>query len=973
MAKVKKTKSKGAKTSSEEMAVKGAIPLSFYRKAVRNTEKKFSLTSSSLQVPFRQSFGLLIFDLLSGGGIIPGFMVQISGKEGSGKCLKGDSLVPTSKGIMRLDELYNNTNDKVVITHKHVKKQLTGSYKTSGKTISITTNYGDVVEGLAEHRMWVYRGAQLGFCRLDAIKAGDWLPKSLGTNLFPKETPKFNYSYKESDYRDVTQFDVKIPKVMTEEFAELLGLYIAEGHKGRFTNYNKEILERYIQLIYKVFGASRSLEASETVIGFGKIITDFINTLVPETTSAFKQIPLVIRQSPRKIQTAFIRGLFEGDASVYTKNSNNKKSSVLEFCSISKRLTYEAKAILENMGIACYVTVGEKYASNTENKRKVTAYKLIVMQPYLSKYENDINFISQDKIVLLNNAVERVNNYNEYSTKSVGRINTMPGVYWLHELKLAIKKILDTSINEKTGKPFGMSALVPYYLRDKNNKDIKFTSIFSNLESNKCKNINREQIAYLAHVLRVDSPLNKKVWSDRVVRDCLKNLIALTKETWAQVKTVTKNRKIETVYDLEVAEDSSYHVNGLIGHNSTLSGHLFRSSILSNIPIIEYRDPENALTDSMMENIVRYKDPTSLFSGAEQRAFYYPDSGLEVFYNSIKHTLKALPDKMWDQERKSWFYVFDADKAGRAMMAEAGFSKYDKQKFQDTGRLWVPTDDGAPQGIVILDSYPALLTEKDDEDDETSNVMALDARAFSKNIKRVAGRLKRKAFIIMGVNQIRDRPGVMYGPTEYEPGGNALAFYSSLRFQVRKVSVPQGMPKGKTDDGNDSSEYSTEKSIYGGGRRDSYVYINVRNTKNKGGAPLMRAKMRILFSDGKGRMLGYDPVWDVLEYLKILGRRSGNFKKGFQLNVPGMDKKFKGFSKRTLDYLDLKLLIMAEHLKEKKLIKRVEKELKLKPILIKTLLAEMRKSPTAVRDLLESADEGRKELKDDDGQADLEA
>ena len=96
MAKVKKTKSKGAKTSSEEMAVKGAIPLSFYRKAVRNTEKKFSLTSSSLQVPFRQSFGLLIFDLLSGGGIIPGFMVQISGKEGSGKCLKGDSLVPTS-------------------------------------------------------------------------------------------------------------------------------------------------------------------------------------------------------------------------------------------------------------------------------------------------------------------------------------------------------------------------------------------------------------------------------------------------------------------------------------------------------------------------------------------------------------------------------------------------------------------------------------------------------------------------------------------------------------------------------------------------------------------------------------------------------------------------------------------------------------------------------------------------------------
>jgi len=561
---------------------------------------------------------------------------------------------------------------------------------------------------------------------------------------------------------------------------------------------------------------------------------------------------------------------------------------------------------------------------------------------------------------------------------------------------------------------------------------------------------------------------------------------------------------------------------------STLSGHAFGEALKVKLPIIEYRDPENALTESMLQHIVRAKDLNTLFGGDDPQAYYYTDQGLEVFYNSVKHTLKQLPDKLWHNEERKWYYVFDQDKVGRQMFSDAGFTSYDKKKFQETKRLWVETNNSYPQGIIFLDSYPALLAEKDDEDDDTSAAMALDARAFSKNIKRIVGRLKRKGFIVLGVNQIRDRPGQMHGclhsdtsipfvngntytiseivenkikgevwawdenkeefvaativnwfnngnvrkesdwitissneavfskngvvsvtvtpdhkilthagwkkaknittndmiltkettiekwvavtsitrgsgrkfrkkekfdievkgfhnylagnknngfvvhnSPEYEPGGNALAFYSGLRFQVRKVSVPQGMPRGKTEDGTDSGEFSTESSIYGKNRTDNYIYINVRNTKNKGGTPYGRAKMRILYSDGKRRMLGYDPVWDTMEYLKLTGRINGTFKKGFTINVPEMDKFLKGFTKKKFEYLDFKLLIMAEVLKESKLLERVRKELKIKKPCLRSILFKEIRNKNKMMDLLDKHQDN-KAIKTDD-EEDLEA
>ena len=55
--------------------------------------------------------------------------------------------------------------------------------------------------------------------------------------------------------------------------------------------------------------------------------------------------------------------------------------------------------------------------------------------------------------------------------------------------------------------------------------------------------------------------------------------------------------------------------------------------------------------------------------------------------------------------------------------------------------------------------------------------LAAQARMFSEQIKKVKGRMSPKRVTLMGVNQLRKNPGVMYGPTETEPGGEALKFY----------------------------------------------------------------------------------------------------------------------------------------------------------------------------------------------------
>lgn len=227
---------------------------------------------------------------------------------------------------------------------------------------------------------------------------------------------------------------------------------------------------------------------------------------------------------------------------------------------------------------------------------------------------------------------------------------------------------------------------------------------------------------------------------------------------------------------------------------------------------------------------------------------------------------------------------------------------------------------GGPQGIIFCDSYASLNSESEEDADEDkgNKQMALDARAFSKNIKRVKARLARKGFIVAGTNQIRVKPGFNMGNPEYEPGGEALKFYADVRNQNRPQSVPSGWDKGTNAKGSKTFSYGAEKSVIGKGT-DSYAYIWIENTKNKTGRPFLGSMARVWFSDYKGKPHGLDPVFDTYSYLKLTGRILGNRKK-FQIGMPLL----KGFS---LTWEQFKLMILAYDLGRKDLKQKVQEEL----------------------------------------------
>jgi RecA/RadA recombinase len=220
------------------------------------------------------------------------------------------------------------------------------------------------------------------------------------------------------------------------------------------------------------------------------------------------------------------------------------------------------------------------------------------------------------------------------------------------------------------------------------------------------------------------------------------------------------------------------------GGKSTACMTTLGSAVSAQIPIIQYWDAENALNDPRYaEAVIRHR-MSDLFYGPGRKARLYQESVLEDFYNGTKSLMRTLPDKLYRQEDKTWYFVFDQDQTGRKLMGDFGFKSYEKTLFRDTNRLWCPTNMTGLQGIVFCDSYPALVTADEDEAEESSKGLALDARAFSKNIKKVKGVLKRKAFLLIGVNQIRLNPGVKFGCLH---GDTQIPFVDGSSFTIAEV------------------------------------------------------------------------------------------------------------------------------------------------------------------------------------------
>lgn len=277
-----------------------------------------------------------------------------------------------------------------------------------------------------------------------------------------------------------------------------------------------------------------------------------------------------------------------------------------------------------------------------------------------------------------------------------------------------------------------------------------------------------------------------------------------------------------------------------------------------------YWDYEGSGSPEYIANIIRSQgvkkslsevfgehDPDTGEQLSEPIVEYVSTSEGEKFFEYYNRLARLLPDKV--KIGKKYYYIFEHTKPN----IKAFKGKYSQSYLTKHNKIRVPAEDGTLQAIALLDSYPAMLSKREDSDGGDGS-LGSQARMFSDQIKRIKGKMRQKRITIFGVNQVRLQPMAMGNP-EYEPGGQALKFFcfSGDTHLFTNLGIVTGEEFYHNPEGKIQGQYGLEQpNVYDtmGMSQLSRITTNLGNT--------LKAKPghRVL-AISKG---GFEPKWTKL-------------------------------------------------------------------------------------------------------------
>lgn len=164
--------------------------------------------------------------------------------------------------------------------------------------------------------------------------------------------------------------------------------------------------------------------------------------------------------------------------------------------------------------------------------------------------------------------------------------------------------------------------------------------------------------------------------------------------------------------------------------------------------------------------------------------------------------------------------------------------------------------------VVVIDSVAALVPKAEIEGDMGDSHVGLQARLMSQALRKLAGVISKSNTIVIFINQLREKVGVMFGNPETTTGGKALKFYASIRMDVRKIDVIKN---------------GTE--IVGNRTR-------IKVVKNKVAPPFKQAEFDIIYGEG---ISNESAILDLAVERKIISKTGAWYSYGDMRMAQGRD------------------------------------------------------------------------------------